>query len=386
MPEHVVVIGAGVYGAAVAASLTRRGARVTVVDAGAPAGGTSGATFSWINSCGKQPRAYHDLNVAGMEAHRKLAAEVPRSDWYHEGGNLEWAAREAGREELRQKVAGVLGYGYEARWLSRAEALRLEPDLDPAGLPGGEIAYFPREGWIEPTRLIGQLLSSAVSGGAELVRNDAVTGLETTAGLVRSCRLASGRRLSAAAVVNCAGPQAARIAELAGLALPMRNTRGVLIYTSPVAVAVSRVIHSPHVHLRPDGAGRLLLHTDEIDGAAQGPGTGEISAEHSAVGKVLEAACALYPGIRAATVESVRVGERPIPGDGLPVLGRALELPNFHFAVSHSGATLSVHAGDLVAAEALGEDQDDALAAFRFERLSPVTQRPVTRYPALEEQ
>ena len=75
MAEHVVVIGAGVYGAAVTASLVRRGARVTIVDAGAPAGGTSGATFSWLNSCGKQPKAYHDLNVAGMAAHRKLATE-----------------------------------------------------------------------------------------------------------------------------------------------------------------------------------------------------------------------------------------------------------------------------------------------------------------------
>jgi NADPH-dependent 2,4-dienoyl-CoA reductase/sulfur reductase-like enzyme len=36
MVDHVVVIGAGVYGAAVAASLARRGARVTVVDDGAP--------------------------------------------------------------------------------------------------------------------------------------------------------------------------------------------------------------------------------------------------------------------------------------------------------------------------------------------------------------
>jgi glycine/D-amino acid oxidase-like deaminating enzyme len=69
-------------------------------------------------------------------------------------------------------------------------------------------------------------------------------------------------------------------------------------------------------------------------------------------------------------VESVRVGERPIPGDGLPVLGRVVALPNFHFAVSHSGATLSVYAGDLVAAEALGADQGDALAPFRFERLA----------------
>jgi glycine/D-amino acid oxidase-like deaminating enzyme len=138
----------------------------------------------------------------------------------------------------------------------------------------------------------------------------------------------------------------------------MRNTRGVLIYTSPVAVWVSRVVHAPHVHLRPDGAGRLLLHTDEIESTDQ-PG----------VGKVLDAGRALYPGIRAATVESVRVGERPVPEDGLPVLGRAAGLPNFHFAVSHSGATLCVHVGDLVAAGVLGEDQGDALAAFRFERL-----------------
>jgi glycine/D-amino acid oxidase-like deaminating enzyme len=371
MVEHVVVIGAGVYGAAVTASLTRRGASVTVVDAGAPAGGTSGATFSWINACGKEPRPYHDLSVAGMEAHRRLAAEVPHGDWYHEGGNLEWAANDAAREALRKKVAGVLAYGYEARWLSRAEALGLEPDIDPAELPADEIAYFPREGWIEPTRLIGHLLARAVAGGAELVRNDAVTGLELTAGMVRAVRLTSGRRLSADAVVNCAGPQAAGIAKLAGLVLPMRNTRGVLIYTSPVAISVSRVIHAPYVHLRPDGAGRLLLHNPEIDGAVYVSDAGEIRVEPSAVERVLDVARALYPGLRAATVESIRVGERPIPADGLPVLGRVVELPNFHFAVSHSGATLSVHAGDLVAAEVLGQDQADALAAFRFERLGP---------------
>ncbi|TDD80357.1 NAD(P)/FAD-dependent oxidoreductase [Actinomadura rubrisoli] len=368
MALYVVVVGAGVYGAAVSASLARRGARVVVVDAGAPAGGTSGATFSWTNSCGKQPRPYHDLSVASMRAHQRLAAETPHGDWYHECGNLEWADGDAEREELRKKVDGVLEYGYQARWLDRAEALRLEPDIDPAELPADEIAFFPREGWIEPTRLIAHLLSSASSRGAELVRDDAVTGLDVSGGTVRAVRLASGRRLSADAVVNCAGPQAARIAELAGLALPMRNTRGVLLYTSPVAVSVSRVVHAPRVHLRPDGAGRLLLHTPEIDGAARVSATGEISVEDSAVEKVLAAGRALYPGIRAATVESVRVGERPIPGDGLPVLGRAAGLPNFHFAVSHSGATLSVHAGDLVAAEALGEDHGDTLAPFRFER------------------
>jgi glycine/D-amino acid oxidase-like deaminating enzyme len=366
MVEHVVVIGAGVYGAAVTASLSRRGVRVTVVDAGAPAAGTSGATFSWLNSCGKQPRAYHDLNVAAMAAHRTLAAGQPHGDWYHETGNLEWAEDDAGRAVLRAKVAGVLDYGYEARWLDRAEVLRLEPDIDPAALPADEIAYFPREGWLAPTPLVAHLLAGAVSRGAELVCDDAVTGLDVAGGAVRAVRLASGRRLVPDAVVDCAGPQAARIAALAGLVLPMRNTRGVLVHTSPVAVAVSRVVHAPRVNLRPDGGGRLLLHSEAIDGAATEHGE---DVDRSAVDSVVEAARVLYPGVRAAAVASVRVGERPIPGDGLPVLGRVLELPNFHFAVSHSGATLSVHVGDLVAAEVLGEDHGDTLADFRFERL-----------------
>ncbi|MCM3920937.1 FAD-binding oxidoreductase [Frankia sp. AiPs1] len=370
MVEKVIVIGAGVYGAAVTAALARRGARVLLVDAGAPAGGTSGSTFSWTNASTKHPRSYHDLGVAGMAAHRGLAAEVPGGDWYHEGGNLQWAAGADEREKLRRKVADVLDYGYEARWLSRAEALELEPDLDPAELPADEIVHFPREGWIEPARLIDHLLSGAFSRGAVLVPDDAVIGLEVVGAVVCAVRLASGRRLVADAVVNCAGPRAGAIAGLAGLNLPMRNTRGVLVRTSPVEVSISRVIHAPQVHLRPAGAGRLLLHTRAIDGAVRVSDTGETSADESAVEEMLEASRVLCPRIRPATVESIRVGERPIPGDGLPVLGRAVELPNFFFAVSHSGVTLSVYAGDLVAAEVLGEDRDEALAAFRFERFS----------------
>lgn len=370
MVERIVVVGAGLYGAAVAAALSRRGARVSVVDIGAPGGGTSGRTFSWTNSCGKQPRTYHDLNVAGMAAHRRLAAEVSGADWYHETGNLEWGADADARDELRRKVAGVRAYGYAACWLDRAATLRLEPDLNPAELPDDGIAYFPHEGWLEPVRLVAHLLARAVTAGAEVIRGDGVTAVEVTGGGVRAVRLASGRRLAAHAVVNCAGPAAARVAELAGLTLPMRNTRGVLVYTAPVAVSVARVVHAPRVHLRPDGGGRLLLHSFDGDGGVRVGDGGEIHVDPAGVDRVVAAGRALYPGIGDTAVESVRVGERPIPGDGLPVLGRAAGLPNFHFAVSHSGATLCLHAGDLVAAEVLGGDHGDVLGPYRHDRFA----------------
>jgi glycine/D-amino acid oxidase-like deaminating enzyme len=345
---QVVVVGAGVYGAAVGAALARRGAEVTVVDRGAPGAGTSGATFAWVNSRNKQPLGYHELNVAGMAAHRRLAAEVPLGDWYHGGGGIEWAVDEAA---LNAKVDALLALGYDAEWLTRAEALELEPGIDPDRLPDGGIAYFPAEAWVEPRRLIAHLLA----GGVDVVANDAVAGLDRDGDAVRAVRLASGRVLAADAVVNCAGPRAAEVAAMAGLALPMRNLPCVLVCTSPVAVPLSRVVHTPEVHFRPEGGGRIMLHSSEIDQDGQAE-------------KLLGNAVRCYPGMRAATVESVRTGERPIPGDGLPVLGRVAGVRNYFFAVSHSGVTLCLHAGGLVADEVLGEDRDDALAAFRFDR------------------
>ncbi len=347
---RVVVVGAGVYGAAVGAALARRGAAVTVVDAGAPGSGTSGATFAWVNSRDKQPSGYHELNVAGMAAHRRLAAEVPLGDWYHGGGGLQWTADEAA---LRERVDDLDARGYPARWLTRAEALELEPGIDPDRLPVGGAAYFPDEGWVEPRRLIAHLLA----GQVEVVAQDAVAGLDVAGDVVRAVRLGSGRRLAADAVVNCAGPRAAAVAAMAGLALPMRNLPCVLVYTSPVTVPLARVVHTPAVHLRPEGGGRVQLHSGEVDRGGQ-----------DAVERLLRDAASLYPGLRAATVESVRTGERPIPGDGLPVLGRVADVRNYFFAVSHSGVTLCLHAGALVADEVLGADREDALAEFRFER------------------
>ncbi len=346
---RAVVVGAGVYGAAVGAALARRGAEVTVVDAGSPGSGTSGATFAWVNSRNKQPLAYHELNVAGMAAHRRLAAEVPLGDWHHGGGGIEWVTDE---EALRAKVAALLALGYEAEWLTRGEALDLEPGLDPDRLPAG-VAYFPGEAWVEPRRLIAYLLSREV----DVVAGDAVAGLDVSGDAVRAVRLESGRVLAADAVVNCAGPRAGEVAAMAGLALPMRNLPCVLVYTSPVAVPISRVVHAPDVHLRPEGGGRILLHSSEVDQGGQ-----------EAIDRLMTAATSVYPGMRAATVESVRTGERPIPGDGLPVLGRVADVRDYFFAVSHSGVTLCLHAGELVADEVLGEDRGDVLAAFRFER------------------
>jgi glycine/D-amino acid oxidase-like deaminating enzyme len=84
MPR-IVVIGAGVMGASVAYRAALAGASVTVLEAGRIGGGTSGCSFAWTNSNEKTPRAYHDLNVAGMRAHAALAEELGATPWWHGG-------------------------------------------------------------------------------------------------------------------------------------------------------------------------------------------------------------------------------------------------------------------------------------------------------------
>ena len=86
----VIVIGAGSVGANVAYRLAARGARVTVLEAGAPGGGTSGVSFAWTNSFNKTPRDYHDLNTAGMAEHRALVQELGGGAWHPQEGAIAW--------------------------------------------------------------------------------------------------------------------------------------------------------------------------------------------------------------------------------------------------------------------------------------------------------
>jgi glycine/D-amino acid oxidase-like deaminating enzyme len=59
------------------------------------------------------------------------------------------------------------------------------------------------------------------------------------------------------------------------------------------------------------------------------------------------------------------VGPEPVPGNGEPVLGALDEVPGHHVAFSHSGATLGLVVGELLADEVVTGEPSPLLAAFR---------------------
>jgi glycine/D-amino acid oxidase-like deaminating enzyme len=370
-----VVIGAGVLGAAVAASLTRRGADVTVLEARGPGAGTTGTSFAWVNANNKDPQPYFALNHAGVRAHHELAKGG--APWFFPTGNLEWAVTEERRAALATRVETLRARDYPVQWLTARQAHALEPDLaeQPAD---AEYAFFPEEAHTWPAVLLARLLGEARQRGARVVSRAEVTELDRGHEGVL-VRLADGNRHAADIVVSCVGRWTSQVAGLAGVTVPMLDpdlpgsaTVGFLATTNSLPVRLSRVLTTPKLNIRPDGAGRLLLQALDLDAAADpavpvAPGSDIADAIVSRLPEVFPAA--------SATLDMVRVGQRSMPADGLTVAGFADAGERFYVVATHSGITLAPLLGELVAEETHG-NQSSLLAPFRPDRFLGVISSP----------
>jgi glycine/D-amino acid oxidase-like deaminating enzyme len=76
MQPHILILGAGIMGAALTHRLACLGAAVTCLDAGLPAGGASGRSFGWVNASFFLSEPHFHLRHAAMRAHQALAREL----------------------------------------------------------------------------------------------------------------------------------------------------------------------------------------------------------------------------------------------------------------------------------------------------------------------
>jgi len=363
MRPQVVVIGAGSVGANVAYRLAERGALVTVLEAGAPGHGTSGASFAWINSFSKTPRDYHDLNVAGMAAHAELARELGGGSWLRQEGAIAWEESPEGRADLKARVERLASWGYPIELIGARDALALEPDLRIAPHVD-EVVFTPSEGYVEVVPLVAALLATAAARGAHVLSGRRVAAIAREGDRVCGVVTEDGQRFAADVVIDCAGPAADEVALLAGLVVPIDRVPGRLIYSVPVATTLRRPVHAPGVHFRPDGAGRIVLAEGAHDQVWTQPDRGW-PAERS-----LASVARYLPPLAGARVESTRIGVRPMPRDERPMVGAIPGVEGFYVVVSHSGVTLGPLWGHIAAAEILDGTPDPRLAPYRPARFA----------------
>ncbi|QOT19877.1 FAD-binding oxidoreductase [Paenarthrobacter sp. YJN-5] len=365
----IAVIGAGMIGVSIAVETAARGAEVTLIDKSAPGSGTSAVSYAWVNSNGKEPTGYYELNRAGLEAHYRLADGG--ADWFRPTGHIEIATAPEHTTELRHRLKRLEELGYEATSISGTTASALIPDLIvPENLEAA--AYFPREAHVYPSLYIRHQLRRAEQLGVTLRTGATVAAFHEADDGVK-ITLSDGSSLSADRVISAAGRWTNDITAAAGLGPvvaeyqePGDVTVGYLAVTNPLPAAIDRMLTSPRLNIRPAGGGRLLLQALDLDVTAAAettPGTNSDLAKEF-VGRLQS----ILKNTTNAHITELDVGVRAMPADGQSVIGGVPSRPWLYLVATHSGVTLAPFLGTAVAAEVLGEIEP-LLNDFRPTRL-----------------
>lgn len=332
----VLIVGAGIVGASIAWHLSRGGAEVTVLEGARPAAGASGRSFGWINASFFLNEDHFRLRAEGLRAWRRLAAAVPGAapDWT---GALWFEDAGPGLEATHRSLTRL---GYPVRRLAGAAVSAAEPGLR---APPAQALLFPDEGAVDAAEASRALLAAS---GARVLAGTPARGLIEAGGRIAGVRTPMGPMMADHVVIAAGIGSPALLAPL-GLSLPMLTRPGLILRTAPVGFDLFHILIAPDLELRQLPDRRLIA---PCAAGHQGDAADRLPDEDEAREAALTRLRALLGG--GIEPAQVMLGHRPVPGDGLPVIGPAL--PGLSVAVMHSGVTLAALAGETLAAGILG--------------------------------
>nr|WP_277611500.1 FAD-binding oxidoreductase [Streptomyces scabichelini] len=379
MTCDVVVVGAGMVGAASALYAARAGLGVVLVDRGPVAGGTTGAGEGNLLVSDKEPGPELELALLSGRLWADVAAEpgIAEAVEYDLKGGLVVASGADGLEALEELGDGQRAAGVETVPVGADQLRDLEPHLA-TGLAGGVL--YPQDAQVMPTLAAAHVVRLARAAGASLRTGATATEvLRTGEGAVRGVRTSRGD-IHAPAVVNAAGTWGGELAALAGTSLPVLPRRGFVLVTEPLPPRTVRhkVYAADYVaDVASDSA--ALQTSPVVEGTAAGPVL--IGASRERVGfdrsfslpvaRALAAgATRLFPFLEGVRAMRGYLGFRPYMPDHLPAIGPDARVPGLFHACGHEGAGigLATGTGHLIAQVLTEKTPDLDLAPFRPDR------------------
>ena len=256
-------------------------------------------------------------------------------------GTLCWEETGVAFDAQRDQLA-VLGYAVTE--VDRAQFTALEPHV---ATPPERALHFPQEAAAHSPQVAQALLTASVKAGARRLRGVRVERLVEDKGrVVGICTEAGGT--CADHVLIAAGTGTAALMGQAGSALPMPRRPALVLRTRPVPPILTHILVSEFGELRQLEDGSLMMPA-AVNHQADNADTLDETLEVTAA-QVLTRLRTLLPGVTLDWQE-LKLAFRPVPQDGLPVIGAVRE--GLHVACMHSGITLAAVAAELVAQEML---------------------------------
>ncbi|WP_410573944.1 NAD(P)/FAD-dependent oxidoreductase [Amycolatopsis sp. cmx-4-61] len=354
---RVVVIGAGIVGAACARELALAGFDVLVLDRGRPAGGTTSHGEGNLLVSDKGPGAELALAQLSARLWPRLLAEIAEDDpraaaatEFDPKGGVVVATTEAGGAALLAFAEAQSGAGVRTERLSAAAVAAAEPALTREVTAA---VRYPQDAQVQPAGAALALLGSALRHGARLRTEAEVTGPRVRGGRLTGVRVAGGV-VDADVVVNAAGPWSGPVSARLGAPIAVRPRRGEVLVTTPMPGVVRHKVYDAD-YVGAVGTGSGELQTSAVVESTWG-GTVLIGSSRRRVGfddtirpAVLGAIAAkavrLFPALADAAVMRAYGGFRPYVDDHLPVLGEDPRLPGLWHATGHEGAGIGLSVG-----------------------------------------
>jgi D-hydroxyproline dehydrogenase subunit beta len=354
----VVVVGAGVVGAACAYYLATSGARVRLLEGSFVASGSSGACEGNVLAWDKELERELPLALRSADLWQTLAERLPDDFEYDRKGSVVVAETEAELTASAERARVLAGLGVPGEVLD-ADALRREEPHAAPDLPGGVL--YPGDAQLEPRLATAALVRAAVAAGAELSVASPVkriirggdgraTGVETLSGTI-----------AAGAVVVAAGVWTPQLLETCRLSVPVTPRKGQIVVLERSPLRFDRKLSEAGYVAAVEADDAALQVAMVVEATPSGTVLLGSSRQHvgfdravdlSVAGAIARRAARFFPILRDARALRVYAGLRPLTPDHIPIIGAFAEAPNVCVATGHEGAGIGLApaTGELVAA------------------------------------
>ena len=353
---RVVIIGAGVVGAALADEISARGwTEVTVVDQGPlPATGGSSSHAPGLVFQANSSKTMTEL--ARYTVEKFCSLDVDGQPCFLQVGGLEVATTPERVTELHRRQGWLTSWGVESRILTADECVDMHPLVNRDRILAG--LHIPTDGLAKAVLAVEAQIRRATERGVTFLARHEVLDVLQADGEVTGVRTDRGD-LQADIVVCCAGIWGPRIARMAGMNLPLTPLAHQLAWTGPVPALEGQTEEAVRPILRHQDADLYyrdrhdtlgigyyghrplpitadeILSVDEADGM---PSVLKFTEDDFA--DAWTETQSLLPATREAKIEEAINGLFSFTTDGLPLLGESPDVKGFWVAeavwVTHS--------------------------------------------------
>jgi sarcosine oxidase subunit beta len=334
---EVVIIGGGIVGSSIAYQLTRAGCRrVVVLERETHQGkGSTGKSMGGVRaqfSTGVSIR----MSLFSIPFFRDFEADLGHPSGYRSQGYLFIATAPGHMAQLRANYEKQTAAGLTTVQLVTPETIvKMVPQVRSEDIIGG--AFCSTDGFVDPYSVMTGFTLRAVEGGAKVVCDATVAGIDLDEKGVAAVRSTQGT-IATRTVVCAAGAWSAAVGKMAGVELPVEPLRRMLVPTEPFDkishAAPMTVDLATGFHFRPEGLGLLMAWNDP----EEKPGF-DTTFDRGFIEKILSRGVHRFPVLEDVQVNPARAwaGLYEMTPDHHPILGTVPGVDGFYVATGFSG-------------------------------------------------